>query len=119
MQTFSGVNEPTAFNVNAINAIIRIGFKIKKTTDTVNPIYHLYFDETEKPIECFSKVYNDDVNPKNEFAAIMTCSDAEENCPFIAGVELRIWQQLTTIQKHLTILPYKMLNMMSVVNKLH
>ncbi len=90
VQTFSGGTESTAFNVNAINAIMRIGFKIKKTTDTVNPIYHLYFDETEKPIECFSKVYNDDVNPKNEFAAIMTCSDAEENCPFIPGVELRI-----------------------------
>ena len=90
VQTFSGGTESTAFNVNAINAIMRIGFKIKKTTDTVNPIYPLYFDETEKPIECFSKVYNDDVNPKNEFAAIMTCSDAEENCPFIPGVELRI-----------------------------
>lgn len=90
VQTFSGGTEATAFNINAINAIKRVGFHIEKTTDSTNPIYHLYFDETRKPIECFSKVYNDDVNPKLEFAAIMTCSDAEENCPFIPGVELRI-----------------------------
>jgi hypothetical protein len=35
-------------------------------------------------------VYNHSQNPVNNFAAIMTCSDAEENCPFIPGVELRI-----------------------------
>lgn len=90
VQTFSGGTEATAFNINAINAIKRVGFRIEKTTDTTNPIYHLYFDETEKPIQCFSKVYHDIVNPIHEFAAIMTCSDAEENCPFIPGVELRI-----------------------------
>lgn len=90
VQTFSGGTEATAFNINAINAIKRVGFDVKKTTETTNPIYHLYYNESEKPIECFSKVYNNEVNPKQEFAAIMTCSDAEENCPFIPGVELRI-----------------------------
>ena len=30
------------------------------------------------------------INPTKNFAAIMTCSDAEENCPFIPGVDLRI-----------------------------
>ena len=35
-------------------------------------------------------MYDDPKNPQKEFAAIMTCSDAEENCPFIPGVELRI-----------------------------
>ena len=39
---------------------------------------------------CFSKLYNDAANPSQNFAAIMTCSDAEENCPFIPGCELRI-----------------------------
>lgn len=90
VQTFSGGTEATAFNINAINAIKRVGFDVKKTTETTNPIYHLYYDDTKKPIECFSKVYNDGANPTHEFAAIMTCSDAEENCPFIPGVELRI-----------------------------
>ncbi len=88
--TFSGGTEATAFNVNAINAIKRIGFDVKPINIEKNSTYHVSFDETEKPIICFSKVYNDARNPQSNIAAIMTCSDAEENCPFISGVELRI-----------------------------
>lgn len=90
VSTFSGGTEATAFNPNAINALKRVGFKIETTDSSVNPHYEVYFSEKAYPIECFSKVYNDSVNPQNNFAAIMTCSDAEENCPFIPGVELRI-----------------------------
>jgi hypothetical protein len=39
---------------------------------------------------CFSKTYDDAANPRQGFAAIMTCSDAEQNCPFVPGTELRI-----------------------------
>lgn len=88
--SFSGGTEATAFNINATNAIKRIGFDVRKTNEDINAIYYIYFDELEKPIECFSKVYNDAKNPSNDFAAMMTCSDAEENCPLIPGVELRI-----------------------------
>lgn len=87
---FSGGTEATAFNINAINALKRIGFDIRKINEDSNSIYHICFDKDENPIECFSKVYNDAKNPNSEFAAIMTCSDAEENCPFIPGVEMRI-----------------------------
>jgi arsenate reductase len=90
VNVFSGGTESTAFNINAINAIERIGFDIKKMNNDVNSIYHISYDENQKPIVCFSKVYNNPENPKSEFAAIMTCSDAEENCPFILGVELRV-----------------------------
>jgi arsenate reductase len=38
----------------------------------------------------FSKKYDDEFNPKSEFAAIMTCSQADGGCPFIAGAEKRI-----------------------------
>ena len=90
VHAFSGGTEATAFNINAINAIQRIGFEVKKIIEEINPLYHIYFDEAENPIECFSKVYDAVSNPKNEFVAIMTCSDAEENCPYISGAELRI-----------------------------
>ena len=88
--SFSGGTEATAFNSNAINAIKRIGFDVKSLDETSNKRYHVVYDEVENPIICFSKVYNDSQNPQTNFAAIMTCSDAEENCPFIPGVELRI-----------------------------
>ena len=88
--TFSGGTEATAFNPNAIAAIERAGFNVKKATEGKNPIYEIYHSENYKPSFCFSKVYTDKANPVTNFMAIMTCSDAEENCPFIPGVELRI-----------------------------
>ena len=90
MHSYSGGTEATAFNTNAINALKRIGFDVKAITNQKNATYQLLFDEQEKPIVCFSKVYNHPQNPQTQFAAIMTCSDAEENCPYIPGVELRI-----------------------------
>jgi arsenate reductase (thioredoxin) len=90
VQTFSGGTEATAFNINAINALKRIGFQIKPIHIDKNPTYHVSYSDTEAPIECFSKVYDHPKNPQTNFAAIMTCGDAEENCPFIPGVELRI-----------------------------
>ncbi len=90
INTFSGGTEATAFNINAINALKRVGFDIKPIHVEKNSTYHVLFADSEKPIICFSKVYDDPKNPQSDFAAIMTCSEAEENCPFIPGVELRI-----------------------------
>ena len=89
VMTFSGGTEATAFNPNAINALKTTGFEISADSTDANPIYIVRFGENESTT-CFSKVYDNDVNPKSNFAAIMTCSDAEENCPFIPGVDLRI-----------------------------
>ena len=49
--TFSGGTETTAFNINAINAIKRIGFEVHEKSENKNPIYHLIFDKNQKPIE--------------------------------------------------------------------
>jgi arsenate reductase (thioredoxin) len=90
VQTFSGGTEATAFHPNAIVALRRAGLNVLKTTEGMNPIYNVVFDDSASPAKCFSKVYDHPDNPEKNFAAIMTCSDAEENCPFIPGVELRI-----------------------------
>jgi protein-tyrosine phosphatase/arsenate reductase len=90
VNTFSGGTEATAFNINAINSLKRVGFNIKPINIEKNSIYNVFHDDNESPSICFSKTYDDAKNPQTEFAAIMTCSDAEENCPFIPGVELRI-----------------------------
>ncbi|MCD6019529.1 MAG: protein-tyrosine-phosphatase [Bacteroidetes bacterium] len=90
VHTYSGGTEATAFHPNAIHALEKIGFQIKKTSEEKNPVYEVSYDLDEQPALCFSKTYDDKNNPQSGFAAIMTCSDAEENCPFIPGVELRI-----------------------------
>ncbi|QNA43765.1 low molecular weight phosphatase family protein [Lacibacter sediminis] len=89
VSTFSGGTEATAFNPNAIQALTAAGFDVRKTNESNNPVYEVYFSEKEFTT-CFSKVYNHEVNPEQNFAAIMTCSDAEDNCPFIPGCDLRI-----------------------------
>jgi arsenate reductase len=34
-------------------------------------------------------VYDDPINATKDFAAVMTCDHADENCPFIPGAEKR------------------------------
>lgn len=89
VSTFSGGTEATAFNPNAIAALTAAGFTVNKTNESNNPVYEVYFSDKEFTT-CFSKVYNHEANPAQNFAAIMTCSDAEDNCPFIPGCDLRI-----------------------------
>lgn len=87
--TYSGGTEATAFHPNAIRALETAGFKITSDDRPANPVYTVRFGD-DQACSCFSKVYDDPANPQNGFAAIMTCSDAEENCPFIPGAERRI-----------------------------
>lgn len=88
--TFSGGTEVTCFNQNAIKALKSLGFKINcAETNSSNPVYEVIYGENQST-HCFSKLFNDEINPKSHFAAIMTCSEAEQNCPFISGAEIRI-----------------------------
>lgn len=88
--TYSGGTETTAMFPKVGETLLKQGFVIHKLSETNNPVYAINFDKNSHPIIAFSKKYNDDFNPKSEFAAIMTCSHADGNCPFIAGAEKRI-----------------------------
>ena len=85
---YSGGVEVTAFNPRAVAAIQRDGFKVVKK-EGVNPVYFVFYSEDEQPIVTFSKVYDDAINAPKDFAAVMTCDHADENCPVIPGAEKR------------------------------
>jgi arsenate reductase (thioredoxin) len=89
INSFSGGVEVTAFNERAVASIKRFGFKVSKEGND-NPKYFVFFSDDEDPIVAFSKVYDDAANAPLRFAAVMTCSHADENCPFIPGAEARI-----------------------------
>jgi arsenate reductase len=72
-----------------VAALQRTGFKIDSPGGE-NPHYQVAFAETQSLLVCYSKTFDDVVNPKSGFAAIMTCSDADENCPFIPGAAFRL-----------------------------
>lgn len=88
--TYSGGTEATAFNPRAVAAIERAGFQVENPGGD-NPQYSVSYAADEAALRCFSKVYNDPfTNPQKHFAAIMTCSDADKNCPLVAGADLRL-----------------------------
>lgn len=89
INTFSAGTEATAFNQNAIDALISTGFRVEKLDETSNPKYEVIFGEGKSNI-CFSKTIDDKTLPKENFVAVMTCGYADENCPFIPGCDLRI-----------------------------
>lgn len=87
---YSGGTEATALYPMAAKTLQGSGFKIEKLSDTENPVYSIKFSNNEHPVIGFSKAFDHSFNPKNEFAAIMTCSQADAGCPFIPGAEKRI-----------------------------
>ena len=90
VRTYSGGTEATAMFPKVGETLTNQGFEIKKIADVNNPIYTIKFDDNSHPIIAFSKKYDDEFNPKSNFAAIMTCSHADGNCPIITGAEKRI-----------------------------
>ena len=86
---YSGGVEITAFNERAVASITRSGFKVKAQGDN-NPLYSVFYSDQDAPITAFSKLFDDPINKAEQFAAVMTCSHADENCPFIPGTEQRI-----------------------------
>ncbi len=89
VKSYSGGVEVTAFNERAVESIRRAGFRVTKKGED-NPKYFVFLSDDAEPIVTFSKVYDDSINPQAGFAAIMTCSHADENCPFIPGAEARL-----------------------------
>jgi len=87
---YSGGTEATAMFPMVAKTLAKQGFQIKNIADGSNPVYAIKYAENEHPIIGFSKTYDNDFNPQSEFVAIMTCSQADGGCPFIAGAEKRI-----------------------------
>lgn len=87
---YSGGTEATALFPVVIETLRKSGFQITKIAKNDNPVYSIKYADNAHPIIGFSKKLDYDFNPKSKFAAVMTCSQADEGCPFVAGAEVRI-----------------------------
>lgn len=87
---YSAGTEATALFPVAAKTLGNSGFKVETLSQGENPIYSIKYNENQHPIIGFSKTITSDFNPKSGFAAIMTCSSADQGCPFIVGAEKRI-----------------------------
>ena len=87
--SYSGGTEATALFPMAATTLKNSGFQITLLSEGKNPVYSIKYAANEAPIIGFSKTFDAPFNPSSEFAAIMTCSSADQGCPFIAGAEKR------------------------------
>jgi arsenate reductase len=87
---YSGGTEATALFPKVAETLQKAGFFVQTISDHENPIYAIKFADNQHPILGFSKKYDAEFNPKNDFAAVLTCSQADVGCPFIAGAAKRI-----------------------------
>lgn len=87
---YSGGTEATAMFSKIAETFEHAGLDVNIISNTSNPIYALKYDKNALPIIGFSKKYDAPFNPQSMFVAIMTCSQADAGCPFIAGAEKRI-----------------------------
>ncbi|MEL6393160.1 MAG: protein-tyrosine-phosphatase [Bacteroidota bacterium] len=93
VRTFSGGTEATAMNPRIVRALRQAGFQVStsdESTDPSNPSYLVSFSEDKEHLTCFSKKYDHPYNPENHFAAIMVCSSADADCPFVPGADFRL-----------------------------
>lgn len=87
---YSGGTESTALFPMVAKTLEQTGFKVETIAEGNNPIYSIKYTDNAHPIIGFSKELDNNFNPKSEFAAVMTCSQADGGCPFIVGAEKRI-----------------------------
>ena len=87
---YSGGTEETALFPKIVETLTKQGLSISVLCNGSNPIYSIKYDQNAMPVIGFSKKFDSLFNPVSEFAAIMTCSQADGGCPFISGADVRL-----------------------------
>ncbi|TYP92262.1 protein-tyrosine-phosphatase [Sphingobacterium allocomposti] len=87
---YSGGTEETALFPAVAETLLAHGFHVFNISHGQNPVYAIKYDVNAQPLIGFSKTYDSPFNPSSAFAAVMTCSQADSGCPFIAGADRRI-----------------------------
>lgn len=89
LSCYSGGTETTAMYPAVAKTLENDGFSVLKLSAHPNPIYGIKYGEAAHPVVAFSKEFAHGFNPSTHFAAVMTCSHADANCPFVPGAEER------------------------------
>ncbi|MGB3065578.1 low molecular weight phosphatase family protein [Sphingobacterium thalpophilum] len=87
---YSGGTEATALFPRVAGTLSTQGFEVFQIAGGSNPVYAIKAGGNISPVIGFSKTYDSPFNPTADFAAILTCTQADGDCPFIAGAEKRI-----------------------------
>jgi len=101
--SYSGGTETTAFNQRCFPALEAAGFRILPAPEAAsddsllpaprtlpNPQWRVSTSPDLAPQICFSKRYDDPINPSHDFVAVMVCDDADVACPLVPGAKHRV-----------------------------
>ncbi|WP_268223356.1 arsenate-mycothiol transferase ArsC [Sinomicrobium oceani] len=87
---YSGGTESTALYPAVTGTLRESGFRIEALSGGENKVYGIKYAENEPAVIGFSKRWDHPFNPATGFVAVMTCSAADSDCPFIPGADLRV-----------------------------
>lgn len=87
---YSGGTEATGLYPQVAATLQSVGFTIHPISHGNNVVYAIKAGENLAPNIAFSKQYNHPFNPSSNFAAALTCSQADQDCPLILGATARI-----------------------------
>lgn len=90
VNSYSAGTEATALYPAVLDALREDVSVEHSVGDRTNPYYLLKFGENSPLLVCFSKTLENPLNPRTEFIAIMTCSEADNGCPMVIGASHRI-----------------------------
>ncbi|MCY2968759.1 MAG: protein-tyrosine-phosphatase [Planctomycetota bacterium] len=102
VRCYSGGTAPSALNRRTIATLCALGIEIEPTGEQAprgaegieNPIYRIRWGadagESTGQMLDFSKHYGTTPNPREGFAAVMVCDEADAGCPNVAGAAIRI-----------------------------
>lgn len=89
--TFSGGTEATAFNDRMVDSIKRAGFSVHQLDNSTNPKYYIPLSNQDNSLDIlYSKKISENYNPQQDYIAVMVCTEADENCPYLPLAEKRI-----------------------------
>ena len=88
--SYSAGTEATAVYKSVIEVMKDKSYLKKQVGDLENPMHILKFNQNSPALTCFSKTLTDEFNPKSDFIAVMTCSEADNGCPIVVGASDRI-----------------------------
>jgi len=87
---YSGGVTVTALYPGVVTALLRQGFEVDKHSEHKQWRYEIKHTAHLPGIMGFSKKYDHQMNPSAHFAAIMTCGEAADGCPYVPGAIARI-----------------------------
>jgi len=90
IRCYSGGTEETAMYSSVVTTLENQGFVLGTLSGGDNPLYHIRYGNQHQPLLGFSKKYNHSFNPSDDFIAVMTCSQADGDCPFVGGASHRV-----------------------------